>query len=602
MDAPPGLDTNSGAIMGPGAGTSAGDGAPPDPAIPPGPGMGGPPWGMSGGGWLPPGEPAPRPVSRRRRLLAIGLVLLLAIALAVPLGVLRPGASPASSASPAGGHATGVVRIAGWSPATYDPGMQGDAGTAALLAQVFEGLTALDASMHVQPALAQSWAVSQGGLQVTFHLRPGITFSDGTPITADDVVASWLHVLSPGHPGPLASLLDDVVGAIAYRQGQGPRSGVGIMAQGDAVIVRLVQPAEYFPAIAANPALAVAPPSELPALDAAEPPTPFVGSGAYTIASVADNAITLRANPRYWAGTPSIETAVVVTDFGGSSPVDAFSSGQVDYTPIAQADALWIRYDPQLGPQLREEPSLSITYYGFDTRRAPFDDVRVRQAFAWAVDWQRIALLADGPTAVATSMVPPGIPGRPAGDFMPTFDPAAARARLAAAGYPDGRGLPPIALVSDGSPYDAAVARQLEQNLGVNVSLEVMGSEAYMERLANDTPSIWSMSWIADYPAPEDFLGVLLQSDATSNYGGWRNAAFDAALATAGRTAEPAAQERAYAAAETILQQQVPVIPLSYASPGSEGTASWALSRTGLLGATTSGLGIPRFAGMAWSR
>ena len=577
-------------------------GIPMDRGTPPSWDAPGPPWGSPAGSWLPPEGPSPRPVSRRRRALAFGLILLLAIALVVPLGVLRPGSSPASSAPPAPVHSVGVVRIAGWSPETYDPGMQGDAGTAALLAQLFEGLTALDASMHVQPALAESWTVGQGGLEVTFHLRPGLTFSDGTPITPDDVVASWLHVLDPAHPGPLASLLDDVVGAIAYRQGQGPRSGVGITAQGDTVRVQLVQPAEYFPAIAANPALAVAPPSELPALDATEPPTPFVGSGAYTVASVTADAITLRANPRYWAGAPPIGTAIVVTDFGGSNPVDAFSSGQVDYTPIAQADALWIRYDPQLGPQLREEPSLSVTYYGFDTRRPPFNDVRVRQAFAWAVDWQRIALLSDGPDAVATSIVPPGIPGRPAGDFMPKFDPAAARAQLAAAGYPGGRSLPPIALVSDGSPYDAAIARQLQQNLGVSVSLEVMESGAYMQRLADDTPSIWSMSWIADYPAPEDFLGVLLQSNATSNYGGWRNPAFEAALAAAGRAADPAAQERAYAAAEAVLQQQVPVIPLSYAAPGSEGNASWALSRTGLLGAATSGLGIPRFAGMAWSR
>ena len=562
------------------------------------------PW-LAPEGW-PPAAAPPAPVSSRRRVLAVGLIVLLVAALILPLQILglrsTQGPTPTPGTAPAVGHATGSVRIAGWTPATYDPAQQGDAGTAALLAQLFDGLTSFDASLAVKPALAQSWTVDPSGLQVSFQLRPGLVFSDGTPLTADDVVASWLRILDPARPGPLASLLDDVVGAIAYRQGRGPRSGVGISARNGAVAVRLVKPATYFPAIAANPALAVAPPSEVPLLDSAQPPSPFVGSGAYTVVAEDATSVTLQANPHYWAGPPSIGSVVVVTDFGGKSPVDAFSAGEVDYTPIDEADALWIRYDPQLGPQLRQEPSLSVTYYGFDTRRAPFDDVRVRQAFAWAVDWRRIALLSDGPSAVATSIVPPGIPGRPAGDYLPQFDPTAARAQLAAAGYPGGRGLPPITMVTSGTTYDEAVIDQLRQNLGVSVSLEVMAPDAYAQRLTDDTPAIWSMSWIADYPAPEDFLGILLQSDGTSNYGGWKNAQFDAALAAAGQATDPAAQARAYAAADLIAQSQVPIIPLSYAAPGSQGDASWALSRTGLLGATTSALGIPRFAGLAWSR
>ncbi len=556
--------------------------------------------------WLAPEGPPPVPVSGRRRALAFAIIVFLVAALVLPLQILGLGSTQTPATTPGTAatvpHAAGVVRIAGWTPATYDPAQQGDAGTAALLAQLFEGLTSFDASLEVKPALAQSWTVDPSGLQVAFQLRPGLVFSDGTPLTADDVVASWLRILDPARPGPLASLLDDVAGAVAYRQGRGPRSGVGISARNDTVSVKLVKPAAYFPAIAANPALAVAPPSEVPLLDSAQPPSPFVGSGAYTVSAEDATSITLRANTHYWAGPPSIGSVIVVTDFGGKSPVDAFTAGDVDYTPIDEADALWIRYDPQLGPQLREEPSLSVTYYGFDTRRAPFDDVHVRQAFAWAVDWRRIALLSDGPSAVATSIVPPGIPGRAAGDYLPRFDPAAARAQLAAAGHPGGRGLPAVTMVTSGTTYDEAVIDQIRQNLGVSVSLEVLTSDAYAQRLVDGTPAIWSMSWIADYPAPEDFLGILLQSDGTSNYGGWKNARFDAALEAAGQASDPAAQARAYAAAETIVRDQVPIVPLSYAAPGSQGDASWALSRTGLLGATTSGIGIPRFAGLAWSR
>ena len=551
--------------------------------------------------WLPPGGPTPVRVSRRRRLAAAALVVLLLVGI-VPLAVLRlPSGFPPVVTPPPPGHSAGVVRVAGWQPATYDPALQGDAGTAALLAQLFDGLTTFDSSLTVRPALAQSWSVTGGGLLVSFRLRPGLAFSDGSPITASDVVSSWLRVLDPHLQAPLASLLDDVVGAVAYRQGSGPRSGVGIAAQGDAVVVHLVKPADYFPAVAANPALAVVPPSEAASLDTTRVPAHFVGSGAYVVAGDDGSSITLRANGRYWAGAPPIGTVIVVTDFGGKSPVDAFTAGAVDYVPVDEADALWLRYDRQLGPQLREEPALTVTYYGFDTRRAPFDDVRVRQAFAWAVDWRRIALLADGSESVATSIVPPGIPGRSTADYLPRFDPAAARAQLAAAGLAGGRGLPPITMVTSGTAYDEAVVEQLRRNLGVTVTLEVTPPDEYSQRLVNDTPDIWSMSWIADYPAQEDFLGILLRSNATSNYGGWNDPQFDADLDRAGAAGSPAAQAVAYAAAQAIVRDQVPVVPVSYAAAGSHGSASWALSRTGLLGATTSAIGIPRFAGLAWA-
>jgi oligopeptide transport system substrate-binding protein len=460
------------------------------------------------------------------------------------------------------------------------------------VAQLFEGLTALDASLRVQPALAESWRFSDDRSTVTFRLRLGLVFSDGTPITADDVVQCWFRVLDPAHGSTMASLLDDVVGAADYRLGRGSRADVGIHASGRDVVVELVHPASWFPAIAANPTLAVVPPSEFGTLRDGVP-SPFVGSGAYVVASATDTTLTLRANDRYWAGPPSVGTVEVVTSLGGRNEVDAFTAGDVDYVAISDGDAGWVRYDRQLGPQLREEPSLSVTYYGFDTRRPPFDDVLVRRAFGAAVDWRRIALLADGPAGVATSIVPPGIPGRSGADFLPAYDPQGARLLLAQAGYPGGRGFPAITLVTAGTTYDEAVVDELREQLGISISLEVLPFDAYGTRLETDPPAMWSESWIADYPAQEDFLGLLLRSDSTANYGRWSDPAFDAELDGAGADQSVASQH--YVAAEQIVRDQVPLVPVSY------GTA-WALSRTGLLGATESGIGIPRFAGLAWSR
>jgi oligopeptide transport system substrate-binding protein len=485
-----------------------------------------------------------------------------------------------------------TVRVYGSAPQTFDPALQGEVGTAAVLSQLFEGLTAFAPDLSVKPALARAWELEAGGMGLVFELRPGITYSDGTAVRAEDVVESWLHLLDPATKAPLASILDDVEGAVEYRTGRGSREAVGLRAVGDRVEVRFRRPASYFVAIAASPSLVVVPPAMRGALSTQQAPSGFVGSGAYVVEGQDDAGLTLRANDRYWAGEPAIATVQVVTDLGGRSPVDVFLDGDLDYVPVPFYDAQWMKYDDDLGPQLREIGSLSVDYYGFDTTRPPFDDVRVRRAFARAVDWRRLAALTPG-VDVATSLVPQGVPGRGSGDYLPAYDPNAARADLAAAGFPGGAGFPGVTLVTSGVDYDEAVAAELNEVLGVSVALETMPFPDYLARLDSDPPAFWSVSWIADYPAPEDFLGLLLSSGATSNYGHWSSSAFDDALDAAGRSPDATEQARHYDAAQRIVQDEAPVVPVSYGQ-------TWALSRTGLLGAVDPGLGIVRFAGLAW--
>jgi oligopeptide transport system substrate-binding protein len=519
------------------------------------------------------------------------LVVLVAIALLTLAAVPRLGLAR-SSQSPSGAT-TDVVRVAGSAPQAFDPALQGDVGTAAVVAQLFEGLTSFGPDLSVQPALARAWEFSDGGRQLTFELRAGIEYSDGTPITARDVVDSWLHLLDPATRAPLASLLDDVEGAAAYRRGSGPLDAVAMRAAGDRVELRFRHPASYFVAIAATPSLAVVPPSMRDALAGSSPPGDLVVSGAYTVQAVAADALTLRANPRYWAGVPAIGTVEVVTDLGGRNPVDVFADGGIDHVGIASYDATWIRYEPNLGPQLREIAELSVEYFGFDTTRPPFDDPRVRRAFAQAVDWGRLAGLAGGSVQVASSIVPSGIPGRSGTDFLPRHDPSAARAELDAAGYPGGRGFPAIVLMTPGSGYAEAIATEIRAELGIDLQFETVPFEEYVTRLDRATPAFWSLSWIADYPAPEDFLGLLLGTGSSSNFGRWSNDAFDSALEAAGRSTLASEQAVLYDRAQAIVRDEAPVIPVSYGS-------AWALSRTGLLGAVDPGLGIIRFAGLAW--
>jgi oligopeptide transport system substrate-binding protein len=490
------------------------------------------------------------------------------------------------------------VRILAGEPTTLDPAAQSDAGSAAITAQLFESLTTYDTDLQLRPALAESWRFDDGGRRLTFRLRPDLTFSNGSPLRASDVVRSWLRLIDPAAPSPLASIALDIAGAEAYLRGQNPDpASVGLHADDGArdLVVDLVRPATDFVTIVAGPSFGVVPPGVDGDRSALLPGPGFVASGGYVLTGSTANALVLTANDRYWAGRPSISKIELVSDLGGRSPVDAFESDDLDYTSVSSVDASWIAYDETLGPQLRKVGSLSVQYYGFDASKPPFDDVRVRRAFGEAVDWRRMAALSgtSETVQVANSMVPPGIPGRSDEDFLPRHDPVDARRLLAEAGYPGGAGFPATVLMTGGAGFDEAIVTEIERELGITLTSETMG-DGYFARLSAEPPAMWSLAWVADYPGRNDFLGVLLGTGASNNYGRWSSATFDTAIAEAVSATDPQAAADAYDRAETIVRDDVPVVPLAY-GPG------WSLSRTGLLGAGQNGLGIVRMAGLAWA-
>ena len=388
-----------------------------------------------------------------------------------------------------------------------------------------------------------------------------------------------------------------ISGAAAYAGGQGDAASVGLKARGQR---RRGQPDAARGGLPGTRRRAR--PGGGPAGSGPRPRRPAAGQRVRGVGRVrsdgpdGDRRSELIANPHFWAGPPAITNVSLVTTLAGSNPVDAFQAGDLDWTPVFTYDAPWIAYDKALGPQLRQSADLSVLYYGFDTTSPPFDNVHVRRAFARAVDWRRIVQpRGQGDAVTATSMVPPGIPDRSDTDFGLTFDAAAAKQELASAGFTDPATFPAVTLVTSGTGFDGAIVAQLRANLGITVNFEGMTFGDFFDRLGKPGgPRFWAMSWIADYPSPNDFLGILLGSGQPNNYGHWTNAAFDAAITQAVGTTDDKAAQAAYDAAQAVVRDEVPVIPVTY------GTNA-ALSRTGLLGATTNGLGILRIPAMAWA-
>ena len=190
--------------------------------------------------------------------------------------------------------------------------------------------------------------------------------------------------------------------------------------------------------------------------------------------------------------------------------------------------------------------------------------------------------------------MPPGIASAGDGDYLLPYDPDAARAELAAAGYPGGEGFPEVALATYGVGRVDAIAADLRRELGIEMAVERRPFEDHSALLDGDTPTAWTLAWSADYPHAHDFLGLLLRSGSSANVGGWSDPAYDALIDAAASTGDSAEQARLYAEAQAILREQVPLIPMGYGS-------SWALSREGLRGATISGVGQLRYADLAWA-
>ena len=484
--------------------------------------------------------------------------------------------------------ASGPLRYLGGEVKTLDPAHITDAGDVQLLLQLYAGLTRLDEQGRVYPSLASSWDVSDGGRTYTFHLRPDLHFSDGSTLDANDVRRSWLRLLDPTVHATAPDVLNVIVGASDRASGRGSEAAVGIQApDASTLVVHLRHPAGYFTSITATPTTFVVPRSATPS-GTWQTADRFVGSGPYMVSSMSGTTLALKANSRYAGAAPPISEIDWITDIDGDA-VTAYANSQLDLVQIGSSDATWIAYDRDLGPALHSAAALSVEYLGFDTTRRPFDDARIRRAFALVLDKSRLVGLAFGQAAEpATSVVPPAIqPPGLSGSNAP--QPAQANQLLDEAGFKDRTKLGPIT-VTVPTFFDAGpIVATWRKDLGVTVNVESMDFSDYIAALdGGRIPQVFAINWIADYPSPHALYDLLLTPGARSNYGHWNDPSFVQLLDAAAESTGAPAQAAAYRAVEQEVEDQAPLIPWSYDE------SSW-LVRPGLQGLGTLTIGLLDF-------
>ncbi len=461
-----------------------------------------------------------------------------------------------------------TLRVRWEEPRSLDPIAAPDDHTSNLIANLFSGLVEINAEMAVVPDVAQRWEISRDGRTFTFYLRADARWSDGIPVTAEDFICAWRRALDPAN-GLLASgSMAEIVGAEVFHAGRAPWEGVGIRARGPLTLeVELQEPSGYFLYLLAHTPYYPIPCHLVETCGAAwSAPEHFISNGPFILEHWERGKwLALRRHTGYH-GVFSGNLERVELHFlpEPETRLDWYTADKLDVLGITHfPTATQTRARRRHAEECLVIPRLAVCYLVFDVRRAPFDDVRVRQAFALATDREALADdVLQGCVVPATGgFTPQGVPGHVPGVAQP-YAPERARQLLAAAGYADGRSFPTVRALA----FRAVEARvaylqaQWHEQLGVEIAWEVLEWPDFLARLRQTSSELFIAIWVADYPDPDNFLRV----SRADHWDGWRHVEYEALVEQARRDLNQAARLARYAQAERILATETPVLPLTY--------------------------------------
>lgn len=468
-------------------------------------------------------------------------------------------------------RAAKIFRInIGTEPPELDPARMDDLVSFSVTLPLMKGLTQFDQQMKVIPAIASSWDVSEGGKHYVFHLRPDARWSDGRPVTASDFVFSWHRALDPEIGGSYAFFMYELKNGKAYYDGKlKDINQVGVHAQGEhTLVVDLERPTPFFTQLAASPIMLPLREDLLKRTgDKFVEAGNFLSNGAYTLKKWAhEEKIELVPNPYFYEKDPAKRPQIKRIDMyminDANTSVVMYENGELDFiettTSIPSFDVRRLRKSPDYHSGILHR----INYFGFNVKKHPFDDVRVREAFAYALDRNYYPKLMQSGQKPIASWISPGLLG-----YNPEiglkFDPDKAKKLLAEAGYPNGKGFPTVDLTYM-TQYDIQKEAQIAQYLwkkylNVNVRLVNMEWKVFLKQLDEDPSPIFRMGWFVDYPDADSYMGVFL-SDSGNNFTRWKSKQYDDLVARAVITLDPGERQKLYDEAQRLLLEKDAVI------------------------------------------
>ncbi|WP_182085285.1 ABC transporter substrate-binding protein [Aureimonas sp. ME7] len=451
--------------------------------------------------------------------------------------------------------------------ATLDPAIGYDWQNFSMIKSIFDGLMDYEpGTATLRPGLAESYEISPDGKVFTFKLRDGVKFHNGRAMTAEDVKYSFERTVNPATQSPGAGFLGSIEGFDAMQGGTATElSGVKVL-DPKTVEVTLSRPDATFLSVMALNFSFIVPKEEVEKSGADFGRNP-VGTGAFKLTEwTLGQRLVLEKNADYYReGAPKLDG---ITFEIGQEPVVSLlrvQNGEVDVPGdgIPPAKFREVMGNPAEAAQVVEGVQLHTGYITMNTKAAPFDDLKVRQAVNMAINKERIVQIINGRATPANQPLPPTMPGYVQNFEGYKYDVDAAKKLLAEAGHENGFETELFVANVDPQPRIAQAIQQDLAAIGIKASIQSLAQANVIAAggSAEGAPMIWSggMAWIADFPDPSNFYGPILGCAGAAD-GGWNwakycNEALDGQAAAADAMVDPAkAAERASAWGEVYKQ------------------------------------------------
>ena len=467
-----------------------------------------------------------------------------------------------------------LVFIQSAEPETIDPALASDQVSMRIANSLFEGLCRVTQEGNAEPGMAAKWDISEDLKTYTFHLRAGITWTSGEPIVAQDFVNSWKRVLTPESGADYANLLFIIRGARGFYESDKPDfSKVGIRALDTRTLqVELETPTPYFIDLCSFTTLSPIPVSAIQKHNTAWiKPRHIVSNGAYILEEwKLDDHIRLRKNPRYWdAANVHMTTVEIKPVQDANTALSYFHTGQCDLMMDKGMVPPSLTQKLKQQPWFHTGPFLGTWFTRINVTRAPFNDARVRQAFALAVDKKRIVeKITQLGEPIANSLTPPGT----GNDYQPPkglgYDVTKARQLLSEAGFPNGKGFPRVEYLYIPLPIERSIAIELQamwqEALGVTVNLTKQEQKVWLKSMRELDYHLCRSSWVGDYNDPSTFLDLFTQGNG-QNRTGYASPAYDQLIQAAASEADISKRNEFFHQAEDrLVSEDTAVIPVYF--------------------------------------
>lgn len=464
---------------------------------------------------------------------------------------------------------------------SLDPHLAGGSVDHNVLSALFEGLITLDEeTLQPRPGAAERWEISPDGLTYTFFLRAGAKWSNGDRLTARDFLYSFRRALSPALASEYKDALYPIRNAEAFARGQIENfSVVGLRAHDDVTLeIILSRPTPHFiTVLRANICFPVHAASVERDGGKSDDRTakwtrasPFVSNGPFRFHEWKDHQhLIVDKNPNYWDAARVRLNAIT---FHPSESIQnqelAFRAGQLHTTwdvPLSKVEA-YRKQSPQL---LRQEPFFESYFLRFNTKHRLFSDYRLRRALSLAIDRDAIVKnILRGGQIMATALTPPGLGGYTPPNAV-TYDLEAAKKHLADAGFPGGKGLPPIELTTISSEINQRIAEAIQQmwrrDLGIECQIIQKEFKVLLDAFDTLDYTVARGRWIGEYPDPLTYLTIFTTGNGV-NGTGFADPLYDAMVAQANAERAPAARLAGLQRAEAYLLSQMPIAPIYWGS------------------------------------